>query len=156
MFCKYSIKDIQLDNFGWNKLNCTVTNEICPFQYRCNQINNWRNYDNLEKRCTIYKHKGEKEYMRQGQYKVLYEKRGKLYIELDYNTSITVINPFKVNEIPLGVDLVKIKDDYFIKGFEPKRVEKIVEVKDSKVEIINEEVKLEIEPKRVYNKKDTK
>lgn len=152
MFCKYSIKDTQVDGFGWNKLICVETKEMCNFQYRCTQINNWRNYDNLENRCKIYKYKGDKEYMKQGQYKVLYEKRGKLYIELDYNTSITVINPFKINEIPLGVDLVKIKNDYFIKGFEPKRFEKIVEVKDTK----SDEVKLEIEPKRVYNKKDTK
>ena len=119
MFCKYSIEDIKLDNLGWNKRICTILNEICPFQYKCNQINNWRNYDNLEKKCTIYNNEREKEYMKQGKYKVLYENRGKLYIELDSDTSIVVPNPFK-DDIPLGVDLVKIGDKYYIKGYEPK------------------------------------
>ena len=119
MFCKYSIKDTQPDNFGWNKLHCTITNQMCHCQYRCNQISNWRNYDNLENRCNIYKHEGDKEYMTQGQYKVLYEKRGMLYVELDYNTSITVSNPYGT-EIPKGVDLIKVEDIYYVKGYEPK------------------------------------
>lgn len=126
MFCKYSIKDTQPDNFGWNKLYCTITNEMCPYQYRCDKISNWRNNDNLDKRCTVYKHEGDKEYMTQGQYKVLYEKRGLLYVELDYDTSITVSNPYGT-EVPKGVDLIKIKDAYYVKGFEPKREVKSTE-----------------------------
>lgn len=119
MFCQYSIEDIKLDNMGWNKRICTILNEICPFQYKCNQINNWRNYDNLEKKCTIYKKEREKEYMKQGKYKVLYENRGKLYIELDSETSIVVNNPFG-KDIPKGVDLIKVDNEYFVDGFEPK------------------------------------
>lgn len=119
MFCKYSIKDTQPDNFGWNKLYCTITNEMCPFQYRCNKINNWCNVDNITRKCTICRNEDDKEYMEQGKYKVLYEKRGKLYIELDYNTSITTPNPFG-SDIPKGVDLIKVKDEYYVKGYEPK------------------------------------
>ena len=143
MFCKYSIEDIKLDNLGWNKRICTILNEICPFQYKCNQINNWRNYDNLEKKCTIYNKEREKEYMKQGKYKVLYENRGKLYIELDSETSIVVPNPFK-EDIPKGVDLVKVDNEYFVDGFEPK-----------KKEMFSDVVELKVEPKKNYNKKET-
>ena len=143
MFCKYSIEDIKLDNLGWNKRICTILNEICPFQYKCNQINNWRNYDNLEKKCTIYNKEREKEYMKQGKYKVLYENRGKLYIELDSETSIVVPNPFN-EDIPKGVDLVKVDNEYFVDGFEPK-----------KKEMFSDVVELKVEPKKNYNKKET-
>ena len=143
MFCKYSIEDIKLDNLGWNKRICTILNEICPFQYKCNQINNWRNYDSLEKKCTIYNKEREKEYMKQGKYKVLYENRGKLYIELDSETSIVVPNPFK-EDIPKGVDLVKVDNEYFVEGFEPK-----------KKEMFSDVVELKVEPKKNYNKKET-
>ena len=143
MFCKYSIEDIKLDNLGWNKRICTILNEICPFQYKCNQINNWRNYDNLEKKCTIYNKEREKEYMKQGKYKVLYENRGKLYIEFDSETSIVVPNPFK-EDIPKGVDLVKVDNEYFVDGFEPK-----------KKEMFSDVVELKVEPKKNYNKKET-
>ena len=144
MFCKYSIEDIKLDNLGWNKRICTILNEICPFQYKCNQINNWRNYDNLEKKCTIYNKEREKEYMKQGKYKVLYENRGKLYIELDSETSIVVPNPFDKEDIPKGVDLVKVDNEYFVDGFEPK-----------KKEMFSDVVELNVEPKKNYNKKET-
>ena len=143
MFCKYSIEDIKLDNLGWNKRICTILNEICPFQYKCNQINNWRNYDNLEKKCTIYNKEREKEYMKQGKYKVLYENRGKLYIELDSETSIVVPNPFE-DDIPKGVDLVKVDSEYFVEGFEPK-----------KKEMFSDVVELKVETKKNYNKKET-
>lgn len=143
MFCKYSIEDIKLDNLGWNKRICTILNEICPFQYKCNQINNWRNYDNLEKKCTIYNKEREKEYMKQGKYKVLYENRGKLYIELNSETSIVIPNPFN-EDIPLGVDLVKIDNEYFVDGFEP-----------NKKEMFSDVVELKVEPKKNYNKKET-
>lgn len=123
MICKYSKRSTEKDNFGWNKLYCTVTSQMCNCQYRCEKISNWRNYDNLENRCNIYKHEGDKEYMTQGQYKVLYEKRGRLCVELSYDTSIMINNPYPLDKIPKGVDLVKIKDIYYVKGFEPKKVE---------------------------------
>ena len=144
MFCKYSIEDIKLDNLGCNKRICTILNEICPFQYKCNQINNWRNYDSLEKKCTIYNKEREKEYMKQGKYKVLYENRGKLYIELNSETSIVVPNPFDKEDIPKGVDLVKVDNEYFVDGFEPK-----------KKEMFSDVVELKVEPKKNYNKKET-
>ena len=58
--------------------------------------------------------------MAYGKYKVLYSKRDLLCIELDSNTTTFVANPFDEDKIPLGVDLVKVGDKYYIKGCEPK------------------------------------
>ena len=127
MSCKYSKREFQPDSSGWYRLYCNIINDICPFQYRCYKISNWKNQDNLDKKCVYYKNEEDKEYMKQGKYKVLYEKRGMLYIELDYDTSIRVPNPFNI--VPSGVDLVKIKDEYYIKGYEPKIKEVVKEVK---------------------------
>jgi len=118
MLCRYSKRYEESDSSGWYKLSCTIINDICPFQYRCYKINNWKNQDNLDKKCVYYKKEEDKSYMKQGKYKVLYEKRGMLYIELNQDTSIRIPNPF--NTIPSGVDVVKIKDEYYIKGYEPK------------------------------------
>lgn len=118
MSCKYSKRESECDSSGWYRLYCNIVNDICPFQYRCYKISNWKNQDNLDKKCVYYKSEEDKSYMSQGKYKVLYEKRGMLYIELDHDTSIRVPNPFNI--IPSGVDLVKIKDEYYIKGYEPK------------------------------------
>lgn len=118
MSCKYSKRESECDSSGWYKLICKIINDICPFQYRCYKINNWRNQDNLDKKCIYYKNEEDKSYMKQGEYKVLYEKRGMLYIELNHDTSIVIPNPF--NNVPSGVDVVKIKDEYYIKGYEPK------------------------------------
>jgi len=57
--------------------------------------------------------------MKQGEYKVLYEKRGMLCVQIDEDMAIMVENPFG-EKVPKGVDLVKIKDKYYIKGYEPK------------------------------------
>ena len=118
MICKYASRYKESDSRGWYKLYCTISNQMCHCQYPCDKINNWRNYDNLDKKCTTFKREEDKSYMAQGKYKVLYEKRGRLYIELDHDTSIRVPNPFNI--IPYGVDLIKVKDEYYIKGYEPK------------------------------------
>lgn len=122
MSCKYSKRESEPDASDWYKLSCTIINDICPFQYRCYKINNWKSQDNLDKKCVYYKKEEDKSYMKQGEYKVLYEKRGMLYIELNQDTSIGIPNPF--NNVPSGVDVVKIKDKYYIKGYEPKAEKK--------------------------------
>ena len=127
MSCKYSKRESQPDSSGWYRLYCNIINDICPFQYRCYKISNWKNQDNLDKKCVYYKREEDKSYMSQGKYKVWYEKRGMLYIELNHDTSIRISNPFNI--VPSGVDLVKIKDEYYIKGYEPKIKEVIKEVK---------------------------
>ena len=119
MICKYSNRYSEHDDRGWYKLYCSITNQMCYCQYPCDKINNWINMDNLDKRCIYFKKEEEKLYMEQGKYKVLYEKRGMLYVELDYNTSVIVQNPYD-SEIPQSVDLINIKDTYYVKGYEPK------------------------------------
>lgn len=135
MSCKYSKRESECDSSGWYRLYCNIVNDICPFQYRCYKISNWKNQDNLDKKCIYYKNEEDKSYMAQGKYKVLYEKRGMLYIELDHDTSIRVSNPFNI--IPSGVDLIKIKDEYYIKGYEPK-----VEVEPKMVTSTNKKNKI--------------
>ena len=119
MLCRYSKRYEESDSSGWYKLSCTIINDICPFQYRCYKINNWKNQDNLDKKCVYYKKEEDKSYMKQGKYKVLYEKRGMLCVQIDEDMAIMVENPFG-EKVPKGVDLVKIKDKYYIKGYEPK------------------------------------
>lgn len=143
MSCKYSKREYQVDSSGWYRLYCNIINDICPFQYRCYKINNWCNQDNLDKKCIYYKNEEDKEYMKQGKYKVLYENRGKLYIELDSETSIVVNNPFG-KDIPKGVDLIKVDNEYFVDGFEPKEKEMFSDV-----------VELNVTTKKSYNKKET-
>lgn len=61
--------------------------------------------------------------MSNGQYKVLFEKRGLLYVELDSNTVIKLKN--QLQTVPQSVDLIKVKDEYYIKGFEPNTIKDI-------------------------------
>ena len=113
--CKYSIKNNE-------RRYCTLHDGLCHLQYFCNKINAWRTHDTigLEKKCTFYRNKEDDKFMAYGKYKVLYSKRDLLCIELDSNTTTFVANPFDVDKIPLGVDLVKVGDKYYIKGYEPK------------------------------------
>lgn len=172
MICKYSIKEEEKDILGRSKLYCNIQHEICPFQYPCDRINNWRNLDNIEKKCKIYIDKEKMKYMKQGEYLVLFEKRGMLCVQLDDNTAIMVKNP--LDNIPTSVELVKVKDEYYVKGFEPKKedfnieftmemakeslgeyfVEKAIESIED-LDIAMEELKKssEIKPKREYKKK---
>ena len=117
--CKYS-KTMESDTQG--RRYCTLYDGLCHLQYYCNKINAWRTHDTieLENKCTFYKNKEDNKFMAYGKYKVLYSKRDLLCIELDSNTTTFVTNPFDEDKIPLGVDLVKVGDKYYIKGYEPK------------------------------------
>ena len=117
MNCKYSYK-LNETKGERNYLYCNIMKNQCPMIRFCSKVNDIINVDNVETKCTIYKNEEDKSYMKQGKYKVLYEKRGMLYIELNQDTSIVIPNPF--NNVPSGVDVVKIKDEYYIKGYEPK------------------------------------
>ena len=113
--CKYSIENNE-------RRYCTLHDGLCHLQYFCNKINAWRTHDiiELENKCTFYKNKEDNKFMAYGKYKVLYSKRDLLCVELDSNTTTFVANPFDEDDIPLGVDLVKLGDKYYIKGYEPK------------------------------------
>lgn len=70
--------------------------------------------------------------LKKGEYPVLFESKGLLYVE--YNDNVfKFVNPF--DEVPRGVELVRVENELYIKGCEPKvepKVEKKVEVKGKK------------------------
>ena len=70
--------------------------------------------------------------LKKGEYPVLFESKGLLYVE--YNNNVfKFVNPF--DEVPSGVELVRVKNELYIKGCEPKvesKVEKKKEVKGKK------------------------
>ena len=98
--------------------SCNKSNEICPFTRRCStrmahvplaSMNN----------CQLRK---EEEMIPTNTNKVRFEKRGKLFIEVE-NFVIELDNPY--DYIPQYVELIKQKGEYFIKGFESKTREEI-------------------------------
>lgn len=118
MICTYANKSKESEG-GRHYLYCKITSLLCPMVRYCNRIGDIVNVDLCDKKCVVYQNEEGKKYMEQGKYKVLRCKNNMLYIELDYNTSIIVPNPFG-SDIPKGVDLIKVKDEYYIKGYEPK------------------------------------
>lgn len=70
--------------------------------------------------------------LKQGEYPVLFESKGLLYVE--YNDNVfKFANPF--DEVPKSVELVRVENELYIKGYEPKvepKVEKKEEVKGKK------------------------
>lgn len=144
MICKYSHKQKELNN-GRYYLVCNLTNTQCIMVRFCRTINDIVNIDNVDKKCNLYINKENVEYMKQGKYKVLFEKRGKLCVQINNDTAIMINNPF--SETPLGVDLVKIKDEYYVKGFEPKKVEEEPKMFSDVVELKKETLKKETKKK---------
>lgn len=119
MNCKYSIKEEENEN-GRHYLTCTVTNERCHAIRYCSKVRDIINTDNFEKYCNIYKNKGDALYMKEGKNKVVLEKNGMLYVQVDEKTVQKIKNPF--DYIPKGVDAIKSKTTgkYYIKGYFPK------------------------------------
>ena len=70
--------------------------------------------------------------LKKGEYPVLFESKGLLYVE--YNDNVfKFVNPF--DEVPSSVELVKVGNELYIKGCEPKvepKVEKKEKVKGKK------------------------
>lgn len=70
--------------------------------------------------------------LKKGEYPVLFESKGLLYVE--YNDNVfKFVNP--LDEVPSSVELVRVENELYIKGCEPKvepKVEKKVEVKGKK------------------------
>lgn len=145
MICKYATRP-EIPNNNRHYLTCNITDNQCLMIRFCSRVNDIVNIDDVDKKCKIYIDKEDVEYMEQGKYKVICESKG-LWIELNKDTAIVIPNPFE-GEIPIGVDLIKINDEYFIKGFEPKTKELINE------KMFSDVVELKVEPKKNYNKRD--
>ena len=56
--------------------------------------------------------------MKPNENKVRFESKGMLYVEYGDNV-IKVPNPFG-DDIPAGVELVEVNNEYYVKGYEPK------------------------------------
>lgn len=97
-----------------NKIYCKLIKNICHLAYWCQDDGKWKNFDNLDKRCNLYKEMEDKEYLKYGQYKVLYRKRKFLCVKINENETIFVENIFG-DKYPIGVNLEKINGKYFIK-----------------------------------------
>lgn len=83
-----------------DKGKCSVLNNQCPYVYFCTQTNSWRENKYFPKSCKV----AEKAEIPKGYYKVCFEKRGNLYIDVDNYIRI-IPNPFK--EIPKYVKAYK-------------------------------------------------
>lgn len=120
MFCKYSFTNETTDTVGRHYLYCKLmNNEKCPLIRYCGIVSDFISIDNYDKNCKIYLKGEDLINMKNGESKVLFTKRGSLYVELDNSTVIAIANPYSYE--PKYVELIKIKDEYYVKGFEPKK-----------------------------------
>jgi len=110
---------------------CGKTNEVCPFMRRCSLERTWLPLASM-KGCYIRQEEKRMAELKKGEYPVLFESKGLLYVE--YNDNVfKFVNPF--DEVPDGVELVKVGNELYIKGCEPKvepKVEKKEKVKGKK------------------------
>ncbi len=118
---------------------CKITGELCPFVRKFPCIQQWKPLDSME-RCLIRK---ENERTNMENNKVRFEKKGKLFVEVD-DFVIEINNPY--DYCPDCVDVININDKYYIKGFEPKKIE--MKKKINKEEKEDEEKKENKEDKK--------
>lgn len=100
---------------------CVKSNNICPFMRRCNMEHKWLPIDAMNT-CNLRLPETEV-VLKQGEYLVRFEKNGELYIEID-NYVVVKKNPF--DYVPTKVELVRVDNEMYIKGFEPKQKEEPV------------------------------
>lgn len=82
---------------------CSITQAKCPYIYLCHKTSTYRPLKSMPKDCKIKR----KLAIPKGYRRVLFERRGWLYIEMD-DTTIVAANPF--NEVPRFVKVTKAKD----------------------------------------------
>ena len=82
---------------------CNVTKQICPYLYFCNKILKYKPNSSMPSDCKIKQNLE----VPKGYYKVCFERRGRLYIEVDGFVKI-VPNPF--DETPIYVKIIKQKN----------------------------------------------
>lgn len=121
--CEYCEKG---SYFGF--CTCTKSHEICPFMRRCNVEHDWLPINGMDT-CTLREPERSIE-LKEGEYIVRFEKFGDLYIDMD-GYVIQKKNPF--DYVPEKVEMVKVDNEMYFKGFEPKTEKKEkVEVKKKK------------------------
>lgn len=126
IYCKY-YQQAEYESFPKCSLEeCEL--DICPMVYRCQEQHKWRPLKGMEICYLVDKHERNK-IMKNGKNVVRFVKSGQLYVELydkDGNVEMVVTIPNPYDYEPKEVEVVKVKDDYFVKGFEPKEEKKLV------------------------------
>lgn len=82
---------------------CSITQNNCPYMYFCTKKNEWRELNNMPSNCKI-KNNAD---IPDGYYKVCFEKRNNLYVDINGHIEI-IQNPF--NDVPLYVKAIKLKN----------------------------------------------
>ena len=98
---------------------CIKSHEACPFMRRCNVEHKWLPIDSMDV-CRLRQPERSIE-LKENEYKVRFEKDGDLYIEIE-DYVIQKKNPF--DYIPDKVEMVRVDNEMYFKGFEPKKEEK--------------------------------
>ena len=119
MNCKYSTKE-EADSVGRHFLICKIEQGRCPLVRYCPTMDDIRNTDNYTD-CTVMKKYEIEKGRNDMNNKVIFEKKGSLYIELndEIGQVVAIKNPY--DKIPDYVDLVFVDNTPYIKGFEPKK-----------------------------------
>ena len=86
-----------------NNNQCMITKESCPYMYYCTKEAKWKPNKAMSSNCKIK----QKTDIPEGYYKVCFEKRGNLYIDMNGHIEI-IQNPF--DDIPLYVKAIKLKN----------------------------------------------
>lgn len=86
-----------------NENQCKVTNSVCPYMTYCNKIQGYKPSKHMPENCP-QKIKAKTPI---GYNRVIQERKGKLYIEID-GQAIVVANPF--DHVPLYVKVTKLKN----------------------------------------------
>lgn len=120
MICEYCIVG---DYFGF--CQCEKSHNICPCMRRCSLERKWLPLATMGT-CNIRLGNNTMLELRKDEYKVLFESKGMLYVEYGDNV-FKFTNPF--DDVPKKVQLVRVDNELYIKGFEPK-IEPKIEVKE--------------------------
>lgn len=86
---------------------CKIVDDVCPYVYWCNKVNDWRPLSSMPKRCKRMDSLEAPE----GFYKVRQSRKQWLYVEIG-NMTVMIENPY--NEVPAFVRVEQIDDTYKI------------------------------------------
>lgn len=90
-------------NFIQNEKECSILKKQCPYVYFCNKQKEWKQMSSMPANCKIKRNIE----VPLGYYKVCFEKRGNLYIDVNGHIEI-ISNPFNI--VPLYVKIIKTKN----------------------------------------------
>ena len=84
---------------------CNVTNSQCPYVYFCTKRGIWKPLSSFPKMCRV----AEQAAIPSGYYKVCFERKGNLYVEINGIVQI-IPNPYKTGEtVPKYVKAYQLK-----------------------------------------------